>query len=126
MAHQLIYPSMHTENVLSGRFRVHAVIGDSMEPALRGGRDCALVSPVTSYSGEGIYLIETGLGVDLFRVTSTFDGAGGLCLSRKTNDIGLRASAESSSTRPSWALWSLTSNLVTSAFSGRWCNDGDY
>ncbi|WP_234836881.1 hypothetical protein [Sinorhizobium meliloti] len=83
MAHQLIYPSMHTENVLSGRFRVHAVIGDSMEPALRGGRDCALVSPVTSYSGEGIYLIETGLGVDLFRVTSTFDGAGGLCLSKE-------------------------------------------
>lgn len=83
MAHQLIYPSMHTENVLSGRFRVHAVIGDSMEPALRGGRDYALVSPVTSYSGEGIYLIETGLGVDLFRVTSTFDGAGGLCLSKE-------------------------------------------
>ncbi|MGZ2478008.1 hypothetical protein [Sinorhizobium medicae] len=83
MAHQLIYPSMHTENVLSGRFRVHAVIGDSMEPALRGGRDYALVSPVTSYSGEGIYLIETGVGVDLFRVTSTFDGAGGLCLSKE-------------------------------------------
>ncbi|WP_234896883.1 hypothetical protein [Sinorhizobium meliloti] len=83
MAHELIYPSMHTDNVLSGRFRVHAVIGDSMEPALRGGRDYALVSPVTSYNGEGIYLIDTGLGVDLFRVTSTFDGAGGLCLSKE-------------------------------------------
>ncbi|XNY05225.1 hypothetical protein ACMFL9_12145 (plasmid) [Sinorhizobium meliloti] len=83
MAHQLIYPSMHTDNVLSGRFRVHAVIGDSMEPALRGGRDYALVSPVTSYNGEGIYLIDTGLGVDLYRVTSTFDGAGGLCLSKE-------------------------------------------
>lgn len=83
MTHELIYPSMHADNVLSGRFRVHAVIGDSMEPALRGGRDYALVSPVTSYNGEGIYLIDTGLGVDLYRVTSTFDGAGGLCLSKE-------------------------------------------
>ncbi|WP_373413734.1 hypothetical protein [Ensifer aridi] len=83
MAQELVFPSKYTENVLSGRFRVHAVIGDSMEPALRGGRDYALISPVSSYSGEGIYLIDTGLGVDLFRVTSTFDGAGGLCLSKE-------------------------------------------
>ncbi|WP_274845121.1 hypothetical protein [Sinorhizobium meliloti] len=83
MAHELVHPSMHTDYVLSDRFRVHAVIGDSMEPALRGGRDYALISPVSSYSGEGIYLIDTAFGVDLFRVTSTFDGAGGLCLSKE-------------------------------------------
>ncbi|WP_244562455.1 hypothetical protein [Ensifer aridi] len=83
MTQELATQAMHSDDVLSGRFRVHPVIGDSMEPTLRGGRDYALISPVSSYSGEGIYLIDTGLGVDLFRVTSTLDGAGGLCLSKE-------------------------------------------
>jgi len=70
------------------KFRVHAVIGDSMEPTLRGGRDYALISPVSSYSGEGIYLIDTRVGVDLFRVTNAFDGKGGLCLSKENERYG--------------------------------------
>jgi hypothetical protein len=54
-----------------------------MEPALRGGRDYVLTAPITSYDGEGIYLLDVGLGIDLFRVTTTFDGKGGLRLSRE-------------------------------------------
>lgn len=64
------------------QFRVHAVVGDSLEPILRGGRDYVLITPVNAYDGEGLYLIDTGLGVDIFRVSNVFDGKGGLCLSK--------------------------------------------
>ncbi|MBM7048462.1 hypothetical protein [Rhizobium lusitanum] len=63
------------EAVLSGRFRVHAVVGDAMEPVLRGGRDFVITVPVTTYHGEGIYLIDIGLGIELFRVTNTLKAA---------------------------------------------------
>lgn len=76
-------PRLPAENVLSDRFRVHQVMGDGMEPLLRGGRDYALLAPVTSYEGEGLYLIDVGHGTDLFRVSTTFDGKGGLHLSRE-------------------------------------------
>lgn len=79
----LFAPSIPPEKVLSGQFRVHAVIGDGMEPLLRGSRDYALLAPVTAYQGEGIYLVDVGNGTELFRVTSAFDGAGGLRLSRE-------------------------------------------
>ncbi len=49
------------------RFRVHAVVDDAMEPMLRGSRDYVLGAPVTSYVGEGIYLVDGGHGIDLFR-----------------------------------------------------------
>jgi hypothetical protein len=70
------------ESLISSRFRVHPIVGDAMEPALRGGRDYVLAAPITSYAGEGIYLLNVGLGIDLYRVTTTFDGKGGLRLSR--------------------------------------------
>lgn len=71
------------EKVLSGRFRVHAVVGDEMEPTLRGGRDFVLAAPVTAYEGEGVYLVDIGLGIELFRVTNTLGPAGELLLSRE-------------------------------------------
>lgn len=67
----LFYARIPPENVLSGRFRVHAVEGDAMEPALRGGRDYVLAAPVDTYQGEGIYLLDVGFGIDLFHVSST-------------------------------------------------------
>lgn len=70
------------EDVLSGRFRVHPVVGDEMEPELRGGRDYVLAAPVTSYEGEGIYLVDIGLGIELFRVSNTLGPAGELLLTR--------------------------------------------
>jgi hypothetical protein len=76
-------PDIPPENVLSSRFRVHAVQTDSMEPTLRSGRDYALLAPVASYEGEGVYLVDIGTGVDLYRVSSSFDGAGGLRLSQE-------------------------------------------
>jgi phage repressor protein C with HTH and peptisase S24 domain len=81
--HNVAFPAVPPEEVLSSRFRVHAVTGDAMEPTLRGGRDYALLAPVTSYEGEGIYLVDIGGGTDLYRVTSAFDGAGGLLLSQE-------------------------------------------
>ncbi|MBB3521088.1 hypothetical protein [Rhizobium sp. BK456] len=71
------------EKVMSGKFRVHPVIGDEMEPTLRGGRDFVLTAPVTAYEGEGIYLVDIGLGIELFRVTNTLGPAGELILSRE-------------------------------------------
>jgi hypothetical protein len=71
------------ESVLSGKFRVHPIVGDGMEPTLRGSRDYVLLAPITSYAGEGIYLLDIGIGTELFRVTTTFDGEGGLRLSRE-------------------------------------------
>lgn len=76
-------PDIPPENVLSGRFRVHAVTSDAMEPTLRGGKDYALLAPVASFKGEGIYLMNIGAGMDLFRVANTFDGEGGLVLSQE-------------------------------------------
>jgi hypothetical protein len=81
--HDLSFPAVAPEEVLSTRFRVHAVSGDAMEPTLRGGRDYALLAPVAAYQGEGIYLVDIGGGLDLFRVINTFDGEGGLLLSQE-------------------------------------------
>ncbi|MGZ2472451.1 hypothetical protein ACVI1N_000742 [Sinorhizobium medicae] len=47
--HDLSFPVVAPEEVLSDRFRVHAVNGDAMEPTLRGGRDYALLAPVASW-----------------------------------------------------------------------------
>lgn len=71
------------ESVLSGRFRVHPVMGDEMEPTLRGGRDYVLTAPVTNFEGEGIYLIDVGFGIELYRVTNMLGPAGELVLSRE-------------------------------------------
>ncbi len=72
-------PAVPAENVLSDRFRVHSVSGDAMEPTLRGNRDYALIAPIHAYQGEGIYLIENGVGGDLYRVTDVLTG---LCVSK--------------------------------------------
>lgn len=71
------------ENILSDRFRVHPVVGDTMEPSLRGGRDYVLTSPVTTYEGEGVYLVDAGLGIELYRVTNVLGLDGDLLLSRE-------------------------------------------
>lgn len=63
--------SIPSDKVMSGRFRVHAVTGDAMEPSLRGGRDYVLAAPVDTYQGEGVYLMDVGFGADLFHVSST-------------------------------------------------------
>lgn len=77
----LFSPPIPAENILSDRFRIHAVTGDGMEPILRGGRDYVIAAPVDAYQGEGIYLLDIGAGIDLFRVSPTMDK--GLCLSRE-------------------------------------------
>jgi hypothetical protein len=69
--------------VLSDRFRVHPIVGDAWEPVLRGGRDYVLTAPVTSYEGEGVYLVDAGLGIELFRVTNVLGLDGELLLSRE-------------------------------------------
>lgn len=88
--HDLFNPNIPPENLMSGRFRVHAVKSDTMEPALRGGRDYALLAPVTAYQGEGIYLVDDGLSLDLYRVSSTLEKGRALCLSRENPRYGAR------------------------------------
>ncbi|ASQ03627.1 hypothetical protein GHK38_03700 [Sinorhizobium meliloti] len=88
--HDLFNPRIPPENLMSGRFRVHAVKSDTMEPVLRGGRDYALLAPVTAYQGEGIYLVDDGLSLDLYRVSNTLEKGGALCLSRENPRYGAR------------------------------------
>lgn len=78
----LVPAAIPAENVLSDRFRVHAVMGDGMAPTFRGGRDYALLAPVTTYVGEGVYALDVGPVLDLFRVMSALDGKGSLLLFR--------------------------------------------
>lgn len=80
---ELFVSVVSPEKVLSGKFRVHAVKGDEMEPKLRGGRDYVLAAPATSYEGEGLYLIDTGLGMELYQVTNILGPDGALMLSRE-------------------------------------------
>jgi hypothetical protein len=75
--------SISSVSVLSDRFRVHPVYSDVMEPSLRGGRDYVLTAPITSYDGEGMYLLDTGLGIELFKVTNILGADGALLLSRE-------------------------------------------
>jgi hypothetical protein len=56
-----------------------------MAPALRGGRDYVLTAPVSSYEGEGVYLVDAGLGIELFRVTNILGPDGDLLLSRENS-----------------------------------------
>ncbi|WP_234892303.1 hypothetical protein [Sinorhizobium medicae] len=88
--HDLFSPNLPPEGLLTGRFRIHAVKSDTMEPALRGGRDYALLAPVTAYQGEGIYLLDDGLALDLYRVTNTLEKGGALSLSRENPRYGTK------------------------------------
>ncbi|MCA1494614.1 hypothetical protein I6F11_27415 [Ensifer sp. NBAIM29] len=76
----LISAPIPAENIMSDRFRVHPVMSDAMEPTLRSNRDYALIAPVAEYRGEGLYLVDVGGAVDIFRVRNSFDGKGGLLL----------------------------------------------
>lgn len=42
-----------------------------------------LTAPVTSYEGEGVYLVDAGLGIELYRVTNILGPNGDLMLSRE-------------------------------------------
>lgn len=83
MMNAFVSPTLPAHRIMSNAFRVHPIQGDGMEPTLRGGRDYVLTAPITTYEGEGIYLLDVGIGIDLFRVTTAFDGKGGLHLSRE-------------------------------------------
>lgn len=67
-------PAIPAERILSKALRVHMVDGDGMAPELRGGRDYALIAPVQSYRGEGLYLIEVYGGATLYRVQNILGG----------------------------------------------------
>ncbi|PRD42088.1 hypothetical protein C5748_18205 [Phyllobacterium phragmitis] len=75
-------PSIPADVLQSPELRVVPVIGDSMHPTFRGDHDYALIRPVSGYVGEGIYVLECGFGIELFRVESTLGGSRQLRLSR--------------------------------------------
>ncbi|AVA22451.1 S24/S26 family peptidase [Rhizobium sp. NXC24] len=60
-------PTIQTEKTAFDKLRVHMVDGDTMEPELKSRRDYVLVAPVADYCGEGIYLVDNGLGAVLCR-----------------------------------------------------------
>ncbi len=64
----LFPPQVPVEAFFSSALRVEPVIGDGMEPRLRGGHDFVLVKPTDRYLGEGTYLWSDGLGVGLVNV----------------------------------------------------------
>ncbi|MEY9717898.1 hypothetical protein ABIA22_000388 [Sinorhizobium fredii] len=69
----LIPAPIPAENIFSSKFRVHPVMSDAMEPTLKSNRDYVLLTPISSYAGEGVYAIYDGFGVpDLFRVEPKF------------------------------------------------------
>lgn len=75
----------------SPRLRVVPVVGDGMAPTMRPRQDFALCLPVSSYDGEGVYLLANclggqdfwraeasvakGRGVRLFRDNPAYPGA---------------------------------------------------
>ncbi|MBM7044074.1 hypothetical protein [Rhizobium lusitanum] len=70
----LFASSIAPEKVLSTKHRVHPVAGDSMEPTFRGGLDYALIAPVQCFRGDGVYLIDAGSSIELYRVSATLSG----------------------------------------------------
>ncbi|PYE89628.1 S24 family peptidase [Phyllobacterium leguminum] len=66
-------PSMPVDILQSPVFRVVPVLGDAMYPTLRGDHDYVLMKPVTKYAGEGIYVLDNGIGIDFYRAESTMD-----------------------------------------------------
>lgn len=69
-------PALRTAD---GGPRFLLVTGDSMVPTLRPG-DLVAVAPVAAWRGEGIYLLDTGAGPELFRCALDF--AGGIVIHR--------------------------------------------
>lgn len=62
------------EAIYSDALRIEPVIGDSMEPRLRGGFDFVLVKPTDRYLGEGTYVWSDGIGASLINVQFTVAG----------------------------------------------------
>ncbi|YBV97378.1 S24 family peptidase [Phyllobacteriaceae bacterium JZ32] len=75
-------PALSASAIQSPALRVVPVLGDGMYPTFRGDHDFALMRPVTTYRGEGIYVVSNAFGFDFFRVESTMDGKRGLRLFR--------------------------------------------
>lgn len=63
----LFAPAIPAERIMAGQLRVWLVDGDGMEPDLKSRRDYVMIAPVSSYCGEGLYLVDWGLGPTIYR-----------------------------------------------------------
>lgn len=54
---ELFPVTLPADTFRSTKLRLEPVIGDAMEPTLRGGHDFVLVAPVHEYQHEGLYLV---------------------------------------------------------------------
>jgi hypothetical protein len=70
----LFAPAIPAETIMSDRLCIRMVEGDGMEPDLKSRRDYVMIAPVQGYCGEGIYLLNWGLGPILYR--AQFVGGG--------------------------------------------------
>lgn len=78
MTGDLFGHSVCPEDLLSRRLRLEMVPGDSMEPTLRSRWDFVLVRPVSTYEGEGIYLVSDDFGSwKITRASNTLGGEKG-------------------------------------------------
>lgn len=64
--------------------RIHPVEGDGLSPDLYGRRDYVVLATVNRYCGEGIYLVDWGMGPVLYLVQSVGNGN---VLMRLTNPL---------------------------------------
>jgi hypothetical protein len=79
----LFPPAFPAEALQSPSLRLVQITGDGLCDTYRANRDYALMVPVTSYCGEGIYAVSNPFGYDFFRVESTLDGTRRLRLFRE-------------------------------------------
>lgn len=91
---QDLFPfTVSADAIQSPAIRLSPVIGDSMEPTLRGGLDYVACVPVDSYVGEGLYLLG-GLGSpQVYRVDADLsDGLRLMCDNEryKATSVSLR------------------------------------
>lgn len=61
------YAPVVAEPFVSPSLRIHLVDGDGMEPDLKSRRDYVIIAPISAYCGEGIYLVDRGIGLGLYR-----------------------------------------------------------
>lgn len=81
---QLLASPLGVEGFGSRTLRIHPVEGDGLAPDLIGRRDYVVLAMVNRYCGEGIYLVDWGMGPVLYQVQSIGNGN---VLMRLTNPL---------------------------------------
>lgn len=71
---QSIGSPLRADGFGSRNLRIHPVEGDGLAPELNGRLDYVVLAMVNGYCGDGIYLVDWGMGPVLYRVQSIGSG----------------------------------------------------